>query len=254
MGNFIKEGEVCIFQQPSHTILSVVVVEEALMSVPLPQKTHDDLPRLEECSDVFFVFQGSFGRVDLEKFVTLYGGIGYVRVREDIVSALFSVFQYAHEIFETPLTYALWKFEEIEDKVRDMKKVGEVLQRVTMSDLKWPLINLRRLSPTELAQIYLRSTPIKEKVLGKFLEEFWAGYWWGKSRRRENLYTTYTSESVVIVFKRVVIERLLKAWEEEREWIETFKWADYRKMLASLLKHIDQKVQLVDVEELWGKL
>ena len=241
----IINDQIYIIEQPSHSILSIMVLEEEKVKFPISQKIHNDLPKLEECSDVFFIFLGDFNMIDMEKFTSLYGGIGYLKSKDPTL-ALFETLQYGKEIFETHITYAIWKFEEIETKIKDMKKVGSNFQRVTMSDLNWPIFEIRRLGPQELCDIYMKGED--NKKMNKFLE-LWYKYYW-KDDRKENKYSTYTSDTTCQVFKRSIVEKLLEAWKNEREWIDTFTWADYRYLLASLTKHLNIKIQSHNIEEI----
>lgn len=242
--------KVCVISQPKRTILSILVIDEDMVKFPILPKIHNDIPKIEEYSDVFFLFSGNFEKIDPEKFTSLYGGCGYlVDDAKDINSSLFQVLQYGKEIFETHLTYTIWKFDEI-SRVNNMSRLCENLQKFNMSDLKWPVFKIRRLGPSELCDIYMRSDGEKEERVKNFLELLYKIWYKDDKGNGINKHSTYTSNSVCLIFKRDSILKLLEAWNEEKEWIDTFTWADYRYLFASLSKHLSIQVQDNDIETL----
>lgn len=237
-----EKGEVNVISQPKHPILSLFVVDQDKIKFPLTDTLHDCIFKVGETTDIFFIFLGPNNSLLPDVFSSLYGGCGYIEEPgRDMTGVLFKVFKYAREIFETHKSFTIWKMEE---EVKDPDKVCESVLKGCMSDLKWPIFNIRRLSPSELCDIYTKEEG-GDRFKG-FLEDLYERYWKKGTRERgDNRYSTWTSNSPVMFFNFLTIDKFLEAYEREEdgEWIRTFSWTDYRYLLASLTKHLGIKIQ-----------
>ena len=246
----MKNDEIYVVNQPKHSILSVILFDEEKTKFPLSDNLHENIFKLAEISDLFFVFKGKYyeNTADLDKFTSLYGATAWINTISLVTPALMKVLQYARDIFNQHTAYTICNSFNL-DEIKDINQYKDKIMKVTMSDTTWPILKITRLNSFEMYDIYMR-----ENVNKNWLENWYNEFWNNIKNPRNNKYTTFKSESNIIYLKNITINKIVELWENEggywHEWINTFTWNDPRYLIASLLKLNDIKTQNINIEDL----
>lgn len=231
----MNKDAVYVVKQPMHSIVSIVVVDEA--KTPLHPSAHANLDQLVDMTDVIFVFSDRFSVSGFmpDKFTNLYRGCAYIHGSGNVLGRpIFQAMLYAQEIFRRHAAYVVTDLERL-GKIRFQNK--ELLQTLTASAIVKPILRIKRLSPEELYSIYL-----PEK-----LEEEEKTPWWkfwktepATTQEEDRINSRYCSDSNLMFFKQTLVKIFLKNYEDKKfmKYINTFSEDDPSYLFASYIREL----------------
>ena len=229
--------KVYINQQPTKSVLSIVLVNSNL---PLSDPTHHNLLQLCKETDVMFLMSPGYGLIDFNKFTALYQACGWVEASKSIPVTFVSLLEYEKEIWEEKHPGILITSTELLDLEINISKV----KGLVASDINKPIMKCREMNSQEFYGIY--KTGEKKRS--------WSWWFVGQDEEEyiDNRYSTYTSESRVIILRPSVTNQILSFWETSPEWIKTFGGSDIRPFISSVLGKLDVDVLGLDYDETEG--
>lgn len=233
----MNKDAVYVRQQPVHSVVSIIVVNSNIL--PISVLAHDNIDKLREISDLFFVFSDKFdnSRLDINKFTNLYDSCAFIHgSSNNIGKTLFDAICYCSEVFRKHTSYIITDTEKLGKISGNIKDDLDKILKITISDIVKPILNIRRLSTEELGEIYI--LPEKPEVKKSIP-------WFIKRKNKESvnidrMNSTHKSESKLILFKSGTIKNLLNSYgsEEFRTYVNTFTEEDISYLLASYIKKL----------------
>ena len=224
-------NEVFVVNQPSHSILSIVFVNNS--KYPLSEESHNRLYELSKFSDLFFVFKSWSKEINLDKFSNLYSGCAWIVADGSLVETFLKVGLYSTSIFKCHTGTLV--FPDINDLVEITEKESGRIQAVNMSSMSDPILKLSRLTAAELFDIY--KTP--KTLLGKDSNS-------GK-------YTIWKNESKIVFFRPSLFNKFSDTLSDE--YIRSFSWSDIGYFIASGIRRLGLETTEADITNLEvGKL
>ena len=217
------KDDIFILHQPKYAIISIVIVNSKL---PLSEKQHNQISKLEEFSDVFFIFSDTVfpesRKINKNKFTSLYEGCGWINGGNNLCQTFLKSILYSLEIFETHAGFCIINIDDLEDI--EVEKYVSRIRSITASTITSPVFKIERLGPSEFYDIYLK------KNSGVFK----------KDNPTENMYCSYTSPSKILYFKRSVAGIFVDFWRssENNEYINSFSQSDIRYFISSMTKFL----------------
>lgn len=255
---FNKKEVVYVINQPNHSLLSIVVVDDKT-DFPLSENIHNNIEKLREISDIIFLFSNNSKNINRKKFTSLYRACGYIESDRNINETLLKLLYYSLEIFGSKIVgniiVNISDLEEFSDKLRDN------IIKINMSPVMKPIFKIRRLSSKEYYDIYKIKTDNISN--GMTLTSYFLEYTTGiniinqfKSNKIDNIgmYSSFTSDSKILYFKTPVIKLIISFWkgeENSREnYTKSFKNNDVRYFLSSVVKYLGIEVMDLEIENL----
>ena len=234
------KDDIFVLHQPKYAILSIVLANSKF---PLSEKQHNQISKLEEFSDVFFIFSDTIfpesSRVDKNKFASLYEGCGWINGGDNLCQTFLKTLLYSLEIFETHVGFCIINMDDLE--YTDVENYVSNIRSITASSSTNPVFKIERLGSEEFYDIYLK------KNSGVFK----------KSNPIENMYCSYTSPSKILYFKRSTAGTFIDFWRssENNSYINSFSQSDIRYFIASMTKFltlqtIDSSIYDLDIGRL----
>ena len=231
----MNKDAVYVVKQPIHSIVSIVVVDEA--KTPLHPSAHSNLDQLVDMTDVIFVFSDRFSVSGFmpDKFTSLYRGCAYIYGSGSVLGRpIFQAMLYAQEIFRRHAAYVVTDLERI-GKLRFQNK--ELLQTLAASAIAKPILRIKRLSPEELYSIYLPEKQDEEEKVP------WWKFWETKSTTTpegDRINSRYCSDSNLMFFKQTLVKILLKNYEDKKfmKYVNTFSEDDPSYLFASYIREL----------------
>ena len=211
--------KIYINQQPSRSVLSIVTLDSEL---PLSETAHTNLLRLCKETDVILLVGPWYTGVNFNKLTALYQACGWTEAGLT-PEAFLSVLEYEKEIWERKHPGILYTSA---GELVDVEKV----QGMVASGISKPVMKCREMSSQEFYEIY--------KTGEKKRSWFW---WFGgeeENRETDNTYTTYTTDSKVIILPPSVTNQIISFWKTSPEWNQTFKGTNLRPYIASVIKKL----------------
>jgi len=218
-----------VINQPKRKILSAIVIDASELDNPLSNEIHEGLDKISEMSDIVFVFpEIAQKKIDCEKFTNLYSGCAWIIGEWN--ETLFTVLEYASEIFNTHVGYVILDLKDVPSYPTN------TVFNITISDSKSIIFKIDRKTPEELFSYY----KVIREVPDKKIWEMWRRP--DKSLPRNNFYTLWGTESKFIYLRPQHIGKLL----ELREISNTFD--NYRDFFSSATKnleltHLDRNIE-----------
>ena len=230
------KDEVYILHQPKHSIISLVLVNKK--EFPLTEQEHESLDKLLSFSDVFFIFPSYAKGIKKEKFTSLYEGCGWIEESAGLPETYLHAILYSLEIFECHVGFCISRITDLKPELIN----PQLTITVTASSINSPIFKIRKLTSPEFYDIY------KDTNSGIFKS----------SRDNSNMYSSYTSESPILYFKRSNLGDIINFWragEDKIKYINSFTLADPRYFFASIckfleVKTIDSEIYDLDVRQL----
>ena len=254
--NKVKD-EIFIINQPSHAVLSLVVVDSEF---PIPELSHEVMERLKDSSDVFLVFSDKYfsksKKINKNKFANLYGVCGWIDSMDNLYYTILKAVQYSIEIFANKhVAYSLINMS-------DVKNLGnsyfDNILSVTGSTVTKPIFKLRRLNSREFFDIYSEYSEDenKKKKGCKIINRIF--------KKEEdntcsitNMFSSYTSTSTSMFFKKNTMNLFINFRDDEKSksYIDSFDTSDFRNFFASMVKYlgisiIDSSIERLNVGNL----
>jgi len=231
----MNKDAVYVVKQPIHSIVSIVVVDEA--KTPLHPSAHSNLDQLVDMADVIFVFSDRFSVSGFipDKFTSLYRGCAYIYGSGNVLGRpIFQAMLYAQEIFRRHAAYVVTDLERI-GKLRFQNK--ELLQTLAASAIAKPILRIKRLSPEELYSIYLPEKQDEEEKVP------WWKFWETRSTTTpegDRINSRYCSDSNLMFFKQTLVKILLKNYEDKKfmKYVNTFSEDDPSYLFASYIREL----------------
>lgn len=257
-----EKNEIYILNQPKRLLLSIIVVDLPL-SKALEEKIHFNLGWLVDYSDLFFIFSESHfpeqNRVDKMKFTSLYGGCGYIENTKDSISSnLVKILLYDKEILGDTQNHLGISVSRLSDISELATHQFSSIQSIMGSSITRPIYTVRRLSSSELFNIYSLNKIEPENSVqeltgrGIFKTIMRALRVRKKLGNKIGMYSTWHSESPIMYFPKSAIESILRHRDlgknEFEEWSETFITSDPRYYLASLVNNCGLEILNMEVE------
>lgn len=238
--------------------LSIVIMDTEF---PLKGKVQEGLDELAKISDVFLLFDDGWGyssEVDKMKFACLHDCLGWIDVKNTSSETLLKVFQYTTTISEASnfLYYTIVLCSGLEKLTKGLIHTWKSYK--TSNLINKPILDLRRLEPKELKEIY--QLPKKENVgkLKKFINKIKEIYRKYSSISATsnlamfdytNAYCTHKTNSWFIPMKTYVISSILEFFkkEENKDYIKTFKKVNPLYFLSSVIKRLKIDITNADL-------
>lgn len=240
----IKNNEIYVINQPKRILLSLVVVDDDL-SNPLSKDVHEALGRLQEYSDLFFVFTNQHNKIDKIKFTSLYRGCGFIVSPDNRTGrSIFKSLKYDLEIFSDQRKHLAITVSRISDtnKSDNFERLLTITGKLTR-----PIFECRTLRSDEFHNIYtITQDTLEDKGGNKGIFKTLLGMLRKKREvdsDRKGMFNTWHSETDLLYFPSIVIEQFLKNDEVNFEtWVDTFDTLDPRYMFASLTNLLNIKI------------
>ncbi len=224
------KNEINILHQPKHSTISLILIDSD--KFPISPEEHNAIDKLQEFSDVFFVFSDhlfpSTKGINKTKFTSLYESCGYIDGGGELCETYLISILYSLEIFETHIGFCITRISDLGDiKLEDYSKN---IISLTASSISSPVFKTRRLGTDEFYKIY------KNSNTGIFK----------KQEDSVNMYCSYTSDSKIMYFKRSSIGIIIDFWKssENNKYFKSFSIKDPRYFFASVVKFLT--IQKID--------
>ncbi len=228
-------------EQPSRSILSVVVLDE----LPMSEVAHQKMSELGEVSDILLIIpKNKREGIVARKIGSLYQACCWVEAECELPETLMESLEYDKEIFGNHRLILI-------TQVSDMTEFSGVeIQKIAASSITKPIYQTRRLSSQEFFEIY-RDGRKEPSMFNRFFRIP------QPSPEMSNLYTTHESISKEILLRPVVVSRMIDFWKSEREdgftgegYVCSFVQPEIKHFVASLLKRLKQGELMVKKDEL----
>lgn len=217
----IDNNEVYVLRQPKKSILTIVYIDNIF---PKNQIQQDFFDEINSVSDILFIFNSlAKKKINVRKFTYLNKGSAFYVEDVGKPVALYNVLDYSKHIFDHYVSYVVLDDKDIENITDD--KYAKNIQTWTSSTLSQPYIKIKRLDPISLYDIY------KLEDNGKFFNFSRPVF------DDKNTYSTYTSVSAFVFFKRNILNAFLDYEEKyDFKYLETFDKDSYKEAIASFIK------------------
>lgn len=235
----MNKDAVYVRQQPVRSMVSIIIVNSNIL--PISVLAHNNIDKLREISDLFFVFSDKFDNthIDINKFTNLYNSCAFIHGSgNNIGKTLFDAICYCSEVFQKHVSYIVTDTDRLGKLDENIKDDLDKILKITISDIVKPILNIRRLSTGELGEIYI--LPEKTEV-----EKNTSWLIWKKNKELTNtnvdrMNSTHKSESNLILFKSSTIKNLLNSYETEefKAYINTFTEEDVSYLIASYIRKL----------------
>ena len=246
----MNKNEIYVLNQPKHTIMTCVVIFNVF---PKSQDIHDNLDKLQEISDLMFIFQPDVEKyINPEKFASLYQACGYIVADSNIDMSLVKSMYYSKEIFNKHISYLITTDTNLEDLENPDKAINNIVQ-VNISTIQKPILEILRLSDEQLFDYY---TLEPEKNFNKVKKFF--GF--SKGSDVFNMFTTHNTKSNIIFLREITIDGLLELYGESDKKIMNFLNSFQTNkfpgtMIASYLRQsgipvLEKSIELLDINKL----
>lgn len=252
-----EKDEVYMIRERRTKTLSIVLMN---CEFPLSQKQQEGLDRIARLSDTFLMFDDKWAknssRVNKLKFTCLHDCIGWLDVGKTSSESLMKIFEYTLTIpeFSNFLNYSIIDCCQLGLLSDDIVKTWNAYR--ANPHIIDPIFKLRRLTPTELSEIY--KTPevdlvSKNNSFIKFILKYWNGITNLKKKELncENAYNTHIIDSWFVLFKTNLVSKFVAFLKEEKnkQYIDSFKKTNPLYFFASLfIKLGDIKFENLSIE------
>lgn len=248
----MKKDEVYVLNQPKHLILSIIVVDTKF---PLSQKTHENLSKLLEISDIGLVFSDKYFpeqlKIDKRKFSSLYQSCFFIDSEYNVGLTVMKSLLYGRAIFDNHIGYTISMLSDLENLVPDDL---DKLLKITGSSIAKPVFKIRRLDTNEFFEIYNKDdkkekSPTKISLYRKILERLRGNELQNDERR---MYSIWHSNSKFMHFKSSVVGLICEEYclnDKNLEVINTFDEADPRYLFSSLIKMMGIDILNLDLKD-----
>lgn len=262
----INKNEIYVTKRPIKSIMSVIIMDTKF---PISSNSHEYIEALQKISDTCYLFSDKFYEskgINKRKFTTLYEGNLFIDCTGDsIIPLINKTFDYSIEIFNRHASFLVFNLSDLETfQEEDFKKLLSNIQKVNVSNIKWPILNIKRLSSEEMYEYYKEFPTIDEGsylntdscfsltgIISKLnLEYFNYLILKENSNNTKNTYASWKTTSRIQFFKRIVISEFLKFLEENPNFIETFSGDRIDQVYASIIKRLNLKNQNINIEDL----
>jgi hypothetical protein len=209
---------------------------------PLKEEQQRGLDKLAHVSDLFLIFNDKLNlnsnRVDKMKFACLHDCMGWIDTKNTVSETLMKLFEYTFLIKEASsfYYYTLVNCSGL-DKL-DEKVLINLRNYHTSNMINQPIVNIRRLSPKELLDIY-KTEPIDQPRKLTFKDIFKRINIKPLSDKFDytNSFSTHTTDSWIIPMKVSTVNSFLDYYKKEgtTPYVDSFKWNDLRYFISSLM-------------------
>ena len=242
----MEKDEMYVVNQPRKSIVSLVLFDENITD-----EIHNNIVKLNEISDVIFIFSKDYKRIDKNKLTSLYGACAWIESYDNLGFTLFKVLSYCVEIFRVHNSFLLMNMCNL---VGIDDKFFNNIKSVNSSSITKPIFKLRQLSAEDYKQIYTK----KEVGRGSFLDRIRKLFGVGdelENENKDNMFCSYTSDSVALVYFRPIITKMIE-FNNNNVYSELFdNMSDCRYLFASMTKYMNLDIKDCSIENLAiGKL
>ena len=262
----INKNEIYVIKRPIKSIMSVIIMDTKF---PISSNSHEYIEALQKISDTCYLFSDKFYEskgINKRKFTTLYEGNLFIDCTGDsIIPLINKTLDYSIEIFNRHASFLVFNLSDLETfQEEDFKKLLSNIQKVNVSNIKWPILNIKGLSSEEMYEYYKEFPTIDggsylntdscfslTGIISKLnLEYFNYLILKENSNNTKNTYASWKTTSRIQFFKRIVISEFLKFLEENPNFIETFSGDRIDQVYASIIKRLNLKNQNINIEDL----
>lgn len=242
----MEKDEMYVVNQPRKSIVSLVLFDENITD-----EIHENIIKLNEISDVIFIFSREYKRIDKNKLTSLYNGCAWIESYDNLGFTFFKVLDYCVQIFRMHNSFLLINMNNL---VGIGDKFFDNIKSVNSSSITKPIFKLRQLSAGDYKQIYTRKEISEDSFLDK-VRRFFGVYDELEEENEDNMFCSYTSDSVALVYFRPTILKMIE-FNSENVYSELFdNMSDCRYLFASMTKYLNLDIIDCSIENLAiGKL
>lgn len=245
MSKFNKD-EIYVINQPKHSIVSLVLFDEYIN-----EERHSNITKLNEISDVIFIFSGDYKKINKNKLTSLYNSCGWIESYDNLGFTLFKTLDYCINIFQCHSTFLLMNMFDL---ININEKFFDNIESVNGSSIVKPIFKLKQLSAEDYKRIYIRKEINNDSFLNKIRKLFKLQDEL-EEENDDNMFCSYTSDSKALVFIRPTIIKLIE-FNNNNIYSELFNnKTDCRYLFASMTKYLNIEIIDCNIEDLKiGKL
>lgn len=243
---------VYIVNQPKHLTLSIFVVGN---EYPIPKDIHNLLNRINEVSDIIFVFSDKFfpksSTIDKDKFSKLYEACGWISSSTNIFSTILKIMKYSKEVFDKPhLTYLLANLSDLSNVNFDT--LSSNLEKIQGLGISNPMLRIYRKTTDQFYEIYKKKESPKKSLIEKLACNV-SNALLGKKEKEEscefNMYSVYSSDTKIIRLTSTTVNLFFNLTPKDcpinttfEEYVNSFECSDFRNVLCSLIRRLNLKI------------
>lgn len=231
----INKDAVYVLKQPTHAIASIVVVEGD--KLPLTEQVHENLDKLNELSDIIFVFSDRLKHdIDMRKFSMLYRACAFTCGSGKIVGdPLVNVISYTQEVFSGKYcTYLITSIDRLDREI-SLNNVVEF----SLAGVNRPILEIDRLTAEELSEIYMFPEDSPASAAGSLPFQRLMSVVFSQGLNEDRSNSTHKSKTPIIFISGTTMKNLID--NTPRDYLKTFVEEDYSFFIASLIRKLGIK-------------
>ena len=251
----MKKDEIYVLNQPKHIIQSIILVDSN--TFPISDKIHENLSKLNEISDIIFVFSETHfpeqEKIIKRKFSSLYQASAYINSSGKILgNTIFKTLLYSREVFDLHISYTISLLSDLE-KVNNSDFEG--LVKITGSSILKPVYKERKLTASELYDNY--KTP-EYKIRTNNFKSFIKWYLFNEDNVElpndyfNRMYSIWSTESPFMFYRTGTIKLLCDKYLNDVEFqnqIELFDENNPKYLFASITRSMGIEVLNLNIED-----
>jgi len=235
-----------VVNQPRKSIVSLVLFDENITD-----EIHSNINKLNEISDIIFIFSRDYKKIDKNKLTSLYSGCAWIESYDNLGFTYFKVLNYCIHIFRVHNSFLLMNLCNL---VGIDDKFFNNIKSVNSSSIIKPIFKLRQLTADDYKRIYTKKEINGFSFLDK-IRRFFGINNELEEDNKDNMFCSYTSDSVALVYFRPIIMKMIE-FNNENVYSELFDSVlDCRYLFASMTKYLNLDIIDCSIENLAiGKL
>lgn len=244
--NKFNKDEMYVINQPKHSIVSLVLFDENITD-----EIHKNITRLNNISDVIFIFSGDYKKINKNKLTSLYNSCAWIESYDNLGFTLFKTLEYCINIFQLHNTYLILNLKDLNNI---SEKFFDNIESVNASSITKPIFKLKQLSAEDYKRIYMKKEINNDSFLNKIRKLFKLQDELEEDND-DNMFCSYTSYSKALVYFRPTIIKLIE-FNNNNIYSELFNnKTDCRYLFASMTKYLNIEIIDCNIEDLKiGKL
>lgn len=242
----MNKDEMYVVNQPKHSIVSLVLFDENITD-----EIHSNIIKLNEISDIIFIFSGDYRKINKNKLTSLYNSCAWIESYDNLGFTLFKTLEYCINIFQIHNTFLLMNMCDLNNI---NSKFFDNINSVNASSITKPIFKTKQLSAEDYKRIYIKKEINNNSLFNKIRKLFKLQ---GELEEDndDNMFCSYTSDSKALVYFRPIIIKLIE-FNNNNVYSELFNnKIDCRYLLASMTKYLNIETIDCNIEDLnIGKL
>ena len=241
-----NKDEMYVINQPRHSIVSLILFDDNITD-----EIHNNITKLNNISDVIFIFSGDYKKIDKNKLTSLYNSCAWIESYDNLGFTLFKTLEYCINIFQTHNSFLLINLKDLNNI---SEKFFDNIESVNASSITKPIFRLKQLSAEDYKRIYMKKEINNDSFLNKIRKLFKLQDELEEDNN-DNMFCSYTSDSKALVYFRPTIIKLIE-FNNNNIYSELFdNKTDCRYLFASMTKYLNIEIIDCNIEDLKiGKL